>query len=93
MVTWESLRSTEIYVYFQDQSNRIRELRFVSEKCEWYEDNPTGIDLLKGLSDTSIVCGADSTYDPQRWVYSQSTTRDLQQCRYPVKENKWVIGT
>ncbi|KAF8419170.1 hypothetical protein EV426DRAFT_720130 [Tirmania nivea] len=91
VVTWESLRCMEIFVYFQDENNRIRELRFESEKSEWYEDSPPGIDLLKGLSGTSIVCGADSTHGIKRWMYSQSTAREVQQCRYEANRTEWIL--
>ncbi|RPB27811.1 hypothetical protein L211DRAFT_833794 [Terfezia boudieri ATCC MYA-4762] len=91
VVTWESLRCMEIYVYFQDQNNRIRELRFGSEKGEWYEDSTTGYNLLKGLSGTSIVCSADSTWSAKRWVYSQSAVRDIQQFMYQSNGNKWTL--
>jgi len=82
----------EIYVYFQDQSNRIRELKFASEKGEWYEDSPTGLKLLKGLSGTSIVCAADSTWSTKRWVYSQSAVRDVQQFMHQTNGDKWTLG-
>ncbi|KAF8419169.1 hypothetical protein EV426DRAFT_616170 [Tirmania nivea] len=91
VVTWDSLRRMEIYLYFQDQSNRIRELRFESEKSEWYEDSPTGIKLLKGLSGTSIACAADSTWSEKRWMYSQSAEREVQQFMYQTNGNKWTL--
>ena len=93
MVTWESLRAKGIYVYFQDQSNRVRELRFGSEKGEWYEDSPTGIELLKGLSGTNIVCVADSAFGEKRRICSQSAGREVQQCYYEAGKNKWFLGT
>ena len=83
----------EIYVYFQDQSNRIRELKFEAEKGEWYEDSPTGLKLLTALSGTSIVCAADSTWSAKRWVYNQSAVRDVQQFLYQTNGNKWTLGT
>jgi len=82
----------EIYVYFQDQSNRIRELRFGSEKGEWYEDSPTGINLLKGLSGTSIACVADSAFGVKRRICSQSAVREVQQCHYEASRNQWSVG-
>ena len=82
----------EIYVYFQDESDRIRELRFGSENLEWYEDSPDGIGFLKGLSGTSIACAADSRWRAKRWVYSQSTAREVQMCWYSVNRKQWTLG-
>jgi len=80
----------EIYVYFQDQRNHIRELRFGSEKGEWHEDRPTGIELLKGLSGTSITCATGSSW---RCVVSQSAAGDVQELLYSADENNWTSGT
>ncbi|RPB27810.1 hypothetical protein L211DRAFT_465341 [Terfezia boudieri ATCC MYA-4762] len=81
----------EIYVYFQEVENRIRELRFASEKGEWYEDSPNGINHLKGLSGTSIACAADSApNNANRWMYSQSTSREVQGCIYEANGKKWT---
>lgn len=93
MVTWESLRSRKIFLYFQDESNRIRELRFSAEKNEWYEDSPNDIELLKALGGTSLACAANSGYDVRHWVYSQSTKRDVQEFMYEAKGNKWYLRT
>ena len=83
----------EIFVYFQEESKRIRELKFTSESSEWYEDSPTGIDLLKGLSGTSIACAADSAYGVKHWMYSQSTAREVQELIHQASGNKWTLGT
>ena len=82
----------EIYVYFQDESNRIRELRFRSEESEWHEDSPTGIGLLKGLSGTSITCAADSANGVKRWICCQSEARQVQRFTYEANGNRWTEG-
>ncbi|RPB27040.1 hypothetical protein L211DRAFT_865950 [Terfezia boudieri ATCC MYA-4762] len=86
MVNWESLKGMEIFLYFQDESNRIRELRFKAETREWYEDN---IDLFNGLSGTSISRGADSGYNLRRSMYIQSSARVIDEFYY--KENEWTL--
>ena len=93
MLSWESLRCMEIYVYFQDRRNRIRELRFVLEKREWFEDSPTGSNHLKGLSGTSIACVDDVEFSV-RLMCSQSPEREVQQCHYNAgSEPIWIVGT
>ena len=90
MVVWESLRSRKIFVYFQDESNRIRELRFAAEDGQWYEDSSNGIDLLKALGGTSLACAADSAHGGTHGVYSQSTTRGVQE-HYQTWAKKWTL--
>ena len=68
----------EIFVYFQDESDRIRELRLSTETGEWYEDSPAGMKLLKGLSGTSLACAAHQGSKVYRWVFSHSTEREVQ---------------
>ena len=67
----------EIYVYLQ-RKQPIRELKVTSEKGEWYEDSPTGIDLCNGLI---MAC---STLDNQLVICLR---------RYRDGENKWTDGT
>jgi len=82
-----------IYIYFQDENNRIRELKFAPEKGDWNEYSPTGIEHLKGLSGTSIACAADSGYGVKRWMYSQSTARKVQQCMHQANGDSWTCST
>ena len=81
-----------IYLYFQDQNNRIRELNFEGEKGQWFEPSPAGIDPPKGLSGTSIACSADPGYGSKCWMYCQSAARAIQQYHYQAYGNKWTIG-
>ncbi|KAF8432055.1 hypothetical protein BGX38DRAFT_280594 [Terfezia claveryi] len=77
MVNWGFLKGMEILVYFQDESNRIRELGFKAETREWYEDS---IDLFNGLSGTSISRGVDSKYYVRRThknLFTQSFDRNV----------------
>jgi len=83
----------EIYVYFQDHTNRIRELRFGLEGREWYEDSPAGGKLPKGLGGTSIACAADSEYGVKRWVYNQSPKGGIYQSMYKADGDTWIPGT
>ena len=82
----------EIYLYFQDQSNRIRELRFEGKTGTWDELCPTGAARLKGLAGTSIACGADSGYASARWMYTQSAGGDAREYEYQGDKNKWTLS-
>ena len=76
-------------MYFQDEQNRIRDLRYSGQKKRWYEDHPENWKSLKGLSGASIVAGNESTYGVKRWVYTQSAERWAQQYMYQKQGNKW----
>ena len=89
VVLWEGLEDFEIHVYFQDEQNRIRDLRYSGEEKRWYEDYPENWKSLKALSGASIAAANEYSYGVQRWVYTQSAERWAQQYMYQKKGNKW----
>ena len=90
---YESLNTMEVCLYFQDDRNLFRALRFSDKTCQWHEDCLTNFDKLCALSGSSIACASDSTYGKKRWCFVQSEQRHVQQYRNEESRKDWIIGT
>ena len=90
---YESLDTMEVFLYFQDELNLIRALRFSDKTCQWNEDCLTNSNKLCALSGSSIACASDSTYGKKRWCIVQSEQRQVQQFRNEESRKDWIIGT